>query len=162
MNFRRNLGDAFSAFQKARSTLSKVHVEVIIAATLLPTSAKFGAAFSAFQKTRAALSNGAASALLRVVQKAKGRRSEIERAPAQKSKRRRSDIEETFVDKGKRIVPPLDIISIYVDLRLLWQGKPEENAQLSLTSEGALPAKPFEILNSFFFPKDDTRCLEYR
>ena len=38
----------------------------------------------------------------------------------------------------------------------------KKNAQLSLTSEGALPAKPFEILNSFFFPKDDTRCLEYR
>ena len=47
-NFRRNLGDAFSAFQKTRSTLSKVHVEVIIAATLLPTSVNFGDAFSAF------------------------------------------------------------------------------------------------------------------
>ena len=87
-NFWRNFGDAFSAFQKTCATLSKVHVEVIIAATLLPTSVNFGDAFSAFQKTRAALSKGAASALPRVVQKAKGRRSEIEGAPAQKSKRR--------------------------------------------------------------------------
>ena len=55
-NFRRKLSDAFSAFQKTRSTLSKVHVEVIIAATLLPTSVNFGDAFSAFQKTRSTLS----------------------------------------------------------------------------------------------------------
>ena len=37
----------------------------------------------------------------------------------------------------------------------------KKNAQLSLTSEGALPAKPLEILN-FFSPKEDTRNLEYK
>ena len=100
-----------------------------------------------------------------VVQKSKGRllrnRRGVfkDRRGATISKSRICGIK-TFVDKGKRYHHL--ILSLYMST-FVFYGKAnlKNHAQLSLTSEGALPAKPFEILNSFFFPKDDTRCLEY-
>ena len=92
-NFLRKVRRRSLGFSETRSTLSTRgghHRNY----TSLADKRKVRRRFLCFSENACSFVKRAASALLRVVQKAKGRRSEIEGAPAQKSKRRRSEIEE--------------------------------------------------------------------
>ena len=90
---RRSLGFSENAFNFVKRSLTKLktrgghHRNY----TSLADKRKVRRRFLCFSENACSFVKRAASALLRVVQKAKGRRSEIEGAPAQKSKRRRSE-----------------------------------------------------------------------